>query len=427
MTKKALLVLTTMGLACALFALTLLACVISPEIAEDWSTDNEEPCCPGDWSTTVIWGGGSITRTNTYVYEGNYSYGHYSGVIDITRLDCTIPITQGVHDSYVLLPVDPGHAGEDQYSFLGAGDNWGDLNWWGGWVIAFNFYAKRAYLVCQACDPNLLFWMGTIRPHVWHHYRVEWNLPPSTEGTGSIQAWMDDVLWVDESNIPMDDPWWFPWLGSYYNIIHGAAGVLGWHPAWGSGYSIYVDDVQIYPCDEPWPEPTPTPTPGVGDCWQYGHAAVLNVSDDECEAVLRFRTLPSYIPAGATVTRATLRIYGIAAEVLGETIYVTPLNVLWGEMTTDWCRRLVGTNWTLPGAYSVPEDREAGAIANFETALGWIDIELPVGLVEKWALTGEANPGLILHNANLTGKFSIASREWHVADYQPHINVWYTE
>jgi len=429
----------------AMLGFVLLAavyCTVGPEAftvvpEEDWFTDNEDPCCPGDWDGVYLHQAGSgayVTRTNDFVYAGGYAYEHYSACSTGTcwsyaYITCTVPMTQGVWDGWFLAEGDadwpPGHAGYDYHGFAAIGEITGygpPLAYVSGWAISYDNWEDRSILLCSNCVGSPEWGMGRIFTDTWHHYRVEWNLPYSSTN-GTLKAWMDDHLYVDVAGLQTQTG------GSYATMDTGGAGQLSWHKWLGSA-TIHFDDVNIYPCDEPWPTPVPTPVPGVGDCQQYGHAAVLNVSDDECLAVLRFRTLPSYIPSGATVTRATLRIYGIAAEVPGETIYVTPLNALWGEMTTDWCRRLVGTNWAEVGAYDVPLDREPGTIANFQAALGWIDIELPVVLIEEWALTGEANPGLVFHNAELTGKFSFASREWYVKEdepwIQPRINVWYT-
>jgi len=59
--------------------------------------------------------------------------------------------------------------------------------------------------------------------------------------------------------------------------------------------------------------------------------------------------------------------------------------------------------------------------------VGWQYINLPVALVEEWANATVANPGLIFFNEDMTGKFSIASTEWHVEDYSPRLLVWYTD
>jgi hypothetical protein len=81
----------------------------------------------------------------------------------------------------------------------------------------------------------------------------------------------------------------------------------------------------------------------------------------------------------------------------------------------------------LPGATAVPEDRYPNKVAEFTTALGWISVDIPPYLVEEWALTSAANPGLILFNEDLTGKFGIASSEWIEEDYGPYIVIYYFE
>ena len=81
----------------------------------------------------------------------------------------------------------------------------------------------------------------------------------------------------------------------------------------------------------------------------------------------------------------------------------------------------------LPGATSVPEDRNPGKIAEFYTALGWISIDLPPYLIDQWAASAAANPGVVLSNPGLIGKFGIASSEWVPEDFAPYLIVYYTD
>lgn len=398
----------------------------------DWSTDNEA-VPPGDWDGMLLFQNPpSIISRSPTSHQGTYGYSHFSDCAHSTcwastYITCSVPITAGYYGSWVRFHNLPG-IGVLRYAigvageFLSAGD--GNVNAPAdieAWTISYHSPSAKMAVTCWVCgDPLGTDWLLDFPVmDTYQHYEVEWDLPCGSS-SGMLRAWMDEILYVDETSLTTDacNP-------AYPDIDYAAAGIKDWHYWWGGGSTIWVDDVTIYPCDEATPTPTPTPSP-LDRCDQYGHSSVINI-DDDCQGVIRFRTLPYYIPGGAVISRATLQIYGVAAEELGETIYVTPLNALWGEMTTDWCRRLVGTSWGLPGAWNIPLDREPGTIANFETELGWIDIDLPVGLVEAWALTGKANPGLIFHNSDLTGKFSIASREWHVTEeYQPRIVVWYT-
>jgi len=396
--------------------------------ADDWSTDNEDPCCPGDWDTVSIYSTGYVTRTAAQAYEGNYSYEHYpDGVSSLwahTRILCTVPITTGVLDAQIMFTEDPGHGGADNYPFVAIGSPDG-LNYHGEVFIAFNFFTKRAYVYCDLCDPVRTWWLGTIRNGEWTNYRMEWTLPINP-GLGSLKVWMGDTLWIDETGITMSDEPGPPTWGNYRPITAAGIGPFSWHATWGDTFEIYVDDVQIYPCDEPWPDPTPTPAPPQGTCGQYGHAAVLNV-DDDCSAVLRFRAIPNYVPHDAVVTRATLYLYGISVEQVGATINIAPLVPVWGEMTCDWCRRTVGEDWADPGATNIPLDRFPGKVAEFTAELGWVEVDIPTYIIEEWALTSAANPGLVLSNDALTGKYGIASREWVDADYRPYMVIYYTE
>ena len=428
------LIQTTLALAIALACMILLLYGLSPRVVQIPAAYAQASCCemdtsneelpPGDWDAVYLRTapGAFVTRTNTYVQEGSYSYQHNSDCGDSTcsawtYITCTTEMTTGILDGYALWPLEPGHDGFQDHTFFSAGestDPW--VLWDAAWSIYYDFGEKRARFFCGACEPHQDWPLGVVITDTWHHYRVEWDLPFDSV-VGSIQVWHDDYLFIDESGLTTEDT-----IGDWATINSAGAGVLSWHFVYDDDYDIYIDSVEISSCD---PTPTPTPSPS-GDCEQYGHAAVLNV-DTDCSAVLRFRAIPNYVPFDATVQRATLHLWGAAAEVLGETIYVAPLVPLWGEMTCDWCRRTVGETWALPGATAIPHDRYPGSVASFETALGWIEVDIPPYLVEDWALSSASNPGLILSNENLTGKFGIASREWIDADYMPYMTIYYTE
>jgi len=386
---------------------------------EDWYTDNED-VPPGDWDAEYIYsvGSGAITRNATYAQGGTYSYLHYSDCtagecVSATYITCTVPIVTGVLDAWALFDEEVGHAGSDSYHIFSAGElqesPWGNQE---GWTLEWDTYEKRATLTCQTCSPGANWPLGTILKDTWHHFYVEWYLPSGT-AVGTIKAWMDDVLWVDEAGLATT-------AGLDLDAV--IAGVVGWHYMWGDEVGVYIDSVGIYGCDEP----IVTPTPEVSDCNQYGHAAVLNV-DDNCAAVIRLNLVPNYVPNDAEVVRATLHLYGVALEQVGSVIYVSPLVPLWGEMTTDWCRKLISSDWVLPGATAIPEDRFPGKVAEFTAASGWVEVDIPIYLIEEWSQTMGANPGLILYNEGLTGKFSIASREWVDPTYRPYITVYYTD
>lgn len=378
----------------------------------------------GDWDASYIFQGpaGFIVRSNTYVQEGTYSYQHYSDCPNSfcwawTYIECGSEMESGYADGWFLLPAKPGHGGTEEHNFMSLAEvstgpwAWADYN---GWTLYWDYQEKSAMLTCRACSPEIIYHLAPMNDEQWYHFRVEWDLPANS-AAGSIAAWQDDYQYVNASGLTTEPGFW------YTNDAVGV-GVGNWQFVWSDEFDIYVDNVDISSCDPP--DPTPTPEPSAAE--QYGHAAVLNV-DDDCSAILRFRAVPNYVPFDAVVQRATLHLWGAASEVLGETIYVAPLIPLWGEMTCDWCRRTVGESWADPGATNIPLDRYPGSVATFETALGWIEVDIPPYLVEDWALSSASNPGLILHNVDLTGKFGIASREWIDADYTPYMTIYYTD
>jgi len=400
-----------------------------------WTTDNEDFIIPGDWKGTSIYteaAGGYVARSSTKAHTGSYSYEHYvncndSGCWSTTyNHPCYVDMFEGMVDAWVLFSAYPG-IDVLTYPFMRGAEISG-LGWavnppqhktvWSVYYDDRAGHTNEAWLKCHVCSPQQEWLLGTIILDVWHEYKVEWNLPfNSTEGT--ISAWFNGVLQVGVTGLTTTS---HAWEFADFDVVF--MGPLDWHYLWGDEISTYVDDVEVCGC---FGEDPATPTPSPADkCKKYGHAAVLNI-DSDCEAILRPRNVVASVPGDAIVTRAKLYIYGTASEVLGETVYVTPLNPLWGETTTDWCRSRVGALWGQEGAYDVPIDREPGSIATFETALGWIEIDLPTALVEDWARAGGANAGVILWNSALTGKFSVASREWYTSAYQPYMEVWYTQ
>ena len=282
----------------------------------------------------------------------------------------------------------------------------------------YHDFQKRLRLGCANCNPNQDWPLDVMIPETWYNLRVEWGLVPGSSD-GYMHAWMAGNKFVEETGLSVDA------AGSDVDSVAFGVGVGDWNYFWCDEKAVWTDAIEMSFC-APEPTPTPTPIPGAGDCDQYGHAAVLNV-DNDCSAVLRFRAIPNYVPHDAVVTRATLHLYGISVEQVGATINIAPLVPVWGEMTCDWCRRTVGEDWALPGATSVPEDRFPGKVAEFTAALGWVEVDIPPYMIEDWALSSAANPGVILSNAALTGKYGIASREWVDADYRPYMVVYYTE
>jgi hypothetical protein len=83
------------------------------------------------------------------------------------------------------------------------------------------------------------------------------------------------------------------------------------------------------------------------------------------------------------------------------------------------------TEWTGVGATAIPEDRSADDVGTFKTQLGWQQIELDKDILGVSWLLDTTNPGLILHNSTMTGKWSIASGQWYdpVEDYSPQLVI----
>jgi len=388
-------------------------------------TSNEE-LPPGDWDATYLYNcpvTNYVTRTSTYAVDGTYSYEHRACASDSfswawTYITCTTESDYGYFDGWVRFEDDFGHA--QQYPVFSLGDNdddgVGSFNWGYAWDLYYDDLEKRIRLRCTNCNPNKDWAIDVMIPETWYHMRVEWGLP-SGSSDGYMHAWMNDIKFVEATGLGTDA------AGSDVDRVAFGAGVGGWHYFHCDEKAVWTDAIEVSFCA---PDPTPTPAPPSDECDQYGHAAVLNV-DDDCSTVLRFRAIPNYVPHDSVVTRATLFLYGISVEQEDATINIAPLVPVWGEMTCDWCRRTVGEDWADPGATNIPLDRFPGKVAEFTAELGWVEVDIPAYIIEEWALTSAANPGLVLSNDELTGKYGIASREWIEADYRPYMVIYYTE
>ena len=182
----------------------------------------------------------------------------------------------------------------------------------------------------------------------------------------------------------------------------------GWAIAAQDGYSLYIYKSVEYE-----------------RCERYGHSAVLSLSD-KSRALLRFH-VRGLLPDDAKVTSAFLHLYLVAASGKAEIAYISELNALWGEATTDWCWRTNSITWGQPGADSVPTDRSGEVLASFSTAKsGWQIIGLPPELIEQWRDTEGAVPGLIIYSDSLSSPVALSSREWYTSEYAPRLEIYYT-
>lgn len=384
---------------------------------QDWYTGNEvNP--KGDWNLQLFYtqaGGADITRANIH-YSGNHSYYHYSDCPDsrcwaFTIRNCGDWVYHGYMEGHFLMDGLPG-IGVLKYPIM-AGfilDDYSpptapDIR--NSWEIVYDSPTGNAMLRVYDFNPNQDYMLGPFFDYNWHKFAVEWYLK-SGEPDCWVRAWMDDVLWIEDTHACDDSAAVLDTLG---------AGVKDWLYLWGDELGVYVDDVTIYGCNESWPTPTPTPeATAVCDCDdRYGHAATLNVSPYH-SSIIRFENLLSSLPGNAELTYAGLKIYGVAMEDTGQWITIGELVPQWGETTANWCKRLMWTDWAEPGASNVPLDRYAGTLTTFEAQLGWQQIDLPVEAVTKW-LTEYPSAGIILYdNDEMSAKIGFASREYYDAD-----------
>jgi hypothetical protein len=425
------LALLLVGAVCGLTLLAGQGRIVQGQGDGCWSTDNEDPV-PGDWTAVVLYDDtDQVSRSSSYAHLSSYSYKHHTGTSALqlsafTYYDLGSSYREGTFDAYFtgdpVTWTNPGACGADDDDIF-ALTEWDGAAWIDAWTIAYSTYHNRLMFDCDSCDAFQRRGLGLMLPGTWQHIRVEWDLPASPS-TGSIRVWLDGYNYVDAWEVPM-----LPAADVAYSDMDViAAGPKEWHPTNTDEQDMYVDDVEI--CGEWVPDPTPVPTatPEPQVCGQYGHAAVINV-DNDCSGVVRFWYEPDIV--GKEVTSAQLELYVVAVEDAPQTVNLTSLVPLWGEMTCDWCRRTVGEQWAAAGASDVPDDRypEIWSTIVVTGTDYWVTIPVDPEVVEDWVTSAAADPGVIVFNQNMTGKVSFASSEWYDAteDYRPRLRVWYED
>ena len=393
----------------------------------DWWTGNEGVAM-GDWDGSLLFDsleGAAIAR-NVAHYEGSYSYRHYADCTvgecwAASWKTCSPAATQGRVDLQIKIPVGnlPEYpaAGTNNYGLIAIGDVTDsgeppdmDLGLW----LYYRPALDEVRVWCVNCNPGQGWSLGTIIEGAWHNFIIEWNMPAGASGTGELRIWQDGELYIDYDTLHTKP------VATYTDFNDVAVGIVDWEFTEGADSVAYVDDVTVFGCSEAYPTPTPSP----GTCNTYGNNAVLNIASD-CSAVLRFEGIGVYVPVSATIRYLGLKVYGAAVDEPGQPVYITPLNAPWGELTADWCGRMMWTDWIEPGATNIPGDRDPVAVGSFETKLGWQQVELDRDALGVDWLINPTNPGLILHNENMVGKFSIPSNQWYdpVEDYSPQLVI----
>jgi hypothetical protein len=115
----------------------------------------------------------------------------------------------------------------------------------------------------------------------------------------------------------------------------------------------------------------------------------------------------SSIPAGETVTAATLQFY--ITDGSSATVNVHRITDSWAENTVTWSNTAADLDATSSGSFSSP------ASAAFSTAS-------ITALVQAWRL-GTTNNGVMLIASTLNDDIKVASREWGTSSQRPRLTV----
>jgi hypothetical protein len=199
--------------------------------------------------------------------------------------------------------------------------------------------------------------------------------------------------------------------------------------------TIYIDDVQIDDTTAGGPPSTGSPltlNPTI-DTWIEENSPDTSYgSDDQLQTGANaqwkyYRSLLQFdvssVPAGATVTSATLRLYTTGN--FGNTdsnIAVYRVTAPWEE-TATW-------NSTGGQPYNPAAEDEPQAVTTvLWTADVWVEWSLPPGLIHEWVDGVSDNYGLILNYEGSKKNQNVrsATREHATADWHPELVIEYTE
>mgnify|MGYP005857114801 FL=1 len=205
--------------------------------------------------------------------------------------------------------------------------------------------------------------------------------------------------------------------------------------------------------ETPGPTPTPSPTGGptpVTVTLQEGILGYTGVADTYIDAwnVDRNRANDvvlivrqggarkglvyfdlSCIPAGSSVTSATLSLYS-SGRSNSNAMTLLAYRVLraWSEGQATWNQASDGQFWGLPGCSDTSTDRSGTPSGSVTvSAVGaWVHMDI-TSLVQQWVSAPAGNRGLVLEGSGVTSvEYSFASSEqWWRLDQGPKLSVSY--
>lgn len=124
----------------------------------------------------------------------------------------------------------------------------------------------------------------------------------------------------------------------------------------------------------------------------------------------------SSIPAGSTVTSATLYLYEQGNK-LGQTTYIYRVTSNWSENTVTW------NSWPTPGGNFDSGTAYFSFIPDQNNCMVTLDI---TSLVQAWVNGTYSNYGLMLYSTGPNHIISYASKEDGTASRQPKLNIVYS-
>ena len=146
---------------------------------------------------------------------------------------------------------------------------------------------------------------------------------------------------------------------------------------------------------------------------------------DLMSPLLRFDV--SFLPPGATVITATLRLYVVSGG--GQPITASVHSVLrpWQVTEASWNEASAGIAWGAPGANAAGVDRSGSNAASRQVGqMGlWVDFPLRE-LVQTWVNHPEQNAGVLLRGAcSVEKQYRVASSESWQAPQRPMLKIHY--
>jgi len=160
----------------------------------------------------------------------------------------------------------------------------------------------------------------------------------------------------------------------------------------------------------------------------YGGFSRMYVhAGDFVSTLLRFEL--SGVPAGATVSSATLSLYA-ASSTSSEPMTATAYALVrpWEEMDASWRVAQGSSYWGVSGVNDTLRDREAvGAGDVTLSAAGqWVEIDL-TALVQRWADDPSTNYGIVIKGSGSSGvEYRFHSSEYSVSGLRPRLSVAYS-